>query len=335
MLDFLMKPKIDFAFKEIMMNEKARTGFLSSILKLNPNDIKKSQMLNTNLRKIHEDDKQGILDVRILLNNNTEIDIEIQLAALSVWADRSLFYISKMYTEQISAGQDYSVFKKCVNISILDFVLFPEEPEFYSCFHIREDTRHTLYTDKMEFHLLELPKLPKELKNDSSNILLWAKFINAERKEDFEMLAEKDPYIGSAYQQLQIISQDKQKRLEYEAREKAIRDHNQLLFEAEQRGLQLGKQEGKQEGLQEGLQLGKQEGLQEGLQLGKQEGLQEGLQLGKQEGLQEGLQLGKQEGKREESIQIAKNLLFLNIPDEIIMNSTHLTIEQLKALKSE
>ena len=252
MTEFLMKPKIDFAFKEIMMNEKARIGFLSAILKLNPANIKHTQVLNTNLRKLHEEEKQGILDVRILLNNDTEIDIEIQLATLSVWADRSLFYISKMYTEQISAGQDYSVFKKCVNISILDFILFPEGQDFYSCFHIWEDTYHTLYTDKMEFHVLELPKLPKELKEESNNILLWAKFINAERKEDFAMLAEKDPYIGSAYQQLQLISQDKEKRLEYEAREKAIRDHNQLLFEAEQRGEQKGKQHGIQLGIEQG-----------------------------------------------------------------------------------
>ncbi len=256
MSEFLMKPKIDFAFKEIMMNEKARIGFLSAILKLKPENIKKSQILNTNLRKIHKDEKQGILDVRILMNTNIEIDIEIQLAPLSVWADRSLFYLSKMFIEQISAGQDYSVFKKCVNISILDFILFQEDQEFYSCFHIWEDTRHILYTDKMEFHVLELPKLPEKLKEDNDNILLWAKFINAERKEDFDMLAEKDPYIGSAYQQLQIISQDKQKRLEYEAREKAIRDHNQLLFEAEQRGEQRGELRGEQRGEQRGIKLG-------------------------------------------------------------------------------
>jgi len=256
MSEFLMKPKIDFAFKEIMMNEKARIGFLSAILKLKPENIKKSQILNTNLRKIHKDEKQGILDVRILMNTNIEIDIEIQLAPLSVWADRSLFYLSKMFIEQISAGQDYSVFKKCVNISILDFILFQEDQEFYSCFHIWEDTRHILYTDKMEFHVLELPKLPEKLKEDNDNILLWAKFINAERKEDFDMLAEKDPYIGSAYQQLQIISQDKQKRLEYEAREKAIRDHNQLLFEAEQRGEQRGELRGEQRGELRGIKLG-------------------------------------------------------------------------------
>ena len=86
MSEFLMKPKIDFAFKEIMMDEKARVGFLSAMLKLNPADIKETKILNTNLRKIYEDEKLGILDVRILLNDNTEIDIEIQLSELSVWA---------------------------------------------------------------------------------------------------------------------------------------------------------------------------------------------------------------------------------------------------------
>lgn len=231
-----MKPKIDFAFKEIMMDEQARIGFLSAVLTLNPTDIKETKILNTNLRRLHKDEKLGILDVRILMNDNTEIDIEIQLSPLSVWANRSLFYLAKMYTEQISSGEDYSSFKKCVSISILDFELFRETPEFYSCFHIWEDTRRLLYTDRMEFHVLELPKLPKELKEDSSDILLWAKFINAERKEEFDMLAEKNPYIGSAYQHLQVISQDKIKRMEYEAREKAIRDYNQGMLEAEQRG---------------------------------------------------------------------------------------------------
>lgn len=63
MTDFLIKPKIDFAFKEIMTDEITRIGFLSAILKLDPNQIKETHLLNTNLRKIHEEEKQGILDV--------------------------------------------------------------------------------------------------------------------------------------------------------------------------------------------------------------------------------------------------------------------------------
>ncbi len=243
MADFLMKPKIDFAFKEIMMDEKARIGFLSAVLKIKPEEIKETQILNTNLRKEHEDDKQGILDVRLLMNNDAEIDIEIQLSELKVWADRSLFYLAKMFTDQIKPGESYRVFKKCVSISILNFTLFPREADFYSCFHIREDTRNFLYTDKMEFHVIELPKLPEKLQESSSDLELWAKFIDAERKEVFDMLADKNPYIESAYQKLQIISQDKEKRLEYEAREKAIRDYNEGLLEAEERGQEKGRKQ--------------------------------------------------------------------------------------------
>ncbi len=275
MNDFLMKPKIDFAFKEIMMDEAARVGFLSAMLKISPEDITETRILNTNLRKLYEGEKQGILDVRILMNNHTEIDIEIQLATLNVWADRSLFYLSKLYTEQISAGEDYTVFKKCVSISILDFELFKGEQEFYSCFHIWEDTRRILYTDHMEFHVLELPKLPKELKEDSSDILLWARFINAERKEDFDMIATKNPYIGSAYRKLQVISQDRQKRMEYEAREKALRDYNQLMLEAEQRGMEQGIQQGMEQGIQQGMEQGIQQGIQQGVKQGILRGIQE------------------------------------------------------------
>ncbi len=65
------------------------------------------------------------------------------------------------------------------------------------------------------------------------------------------MIAEKDPYIQSAYNQLQIISQDKHKRMEYEARQKAILDHNQSILEAEQRG----REEGIKEGIEEGREL--------------------------------------------------------------------------------
>ncbi len=62
------------------------------------------------------------------------------------------------------------------------------------------------------------------------------------------MLAAKNPYIESAYEQLKLISQDEQKRLEYEAIEKAIRDYNQMMFEAEQRGRESGRESGIEEG---------------------------------------------------------------------------------------
>lgn len=131
MNEFLMKPKIDFAFKEIMADANARKGFLSAVLKLNPSDIRETHILNTFLKKVHKGDKQGILDVRIAMNDDTEIDVEIQLTKFQAWAERSLFYIAKMYTDKIEAGQNYDVLKKCVSISILDFKLLEEKVNRY------------------------------------------------------------------------------------------------------------------------------------------------------------------------------------------------------------
>lgn len=58
------------------------------------------------------------------------------------------------------------------------------------------------------------------------------------------MLATKNIYIQSAYNTLQVISQDEEKRMEYEAREKALRDYNQGILEARESGWEEGRKEG-------------------------------------------------------------------------------------------
>ena len=75
-------------------------------------------------------------------------------------------------------------------------------------------------------------------------MLLRAKFINA----------EKHPYIKEAYETLQEVSQDRATQLEYLAREKAIRDHNYLMVEAERRGIEIGEQRGIQALILDGIE---------------------------------------------------------------------------------
>ena len=55
-------------------------------------------------------------------------------------------------------------------------------------------------------------------------------------------MAEKDEYIREAYEDLKKLSLDEQKRLEYEVRQKAIRDHNSQMKSAEKRGIEIGTQ---------------------------------------------------------------------------------------------
>lgn len=141
---------------------------------------------------------------RVKLNGNVQIDMEMQVIMFTYWAERSLYYLSKMFTEQLLKGQDYDTLQKCIHVGILDFELFGSE-EFYSRFHMWEDFRKELYSDKLEIHILELPKLAK-FQYPQTEILSWARFFNGEEKEEFEMLAKSDEYVQKAYDKLVDIS---------------------------------------------------------------------------------------------------------------------------------
>lgn len=62
-------------------------------------------------------------------------------------------------------------------------------------------------------------------------------------------MAKQNEYVAEAVNTLFELSADEKKRLEYEAREKAIRDYNTQMTSAEQRGLEQGMEEGIKEGI--------------------------------------------------------------------------------------
>ena len=268
---FIMKPKVDFCFKELMEDAEVRRGFISALLDVKPEDIKTTMLLPTHLRKEHEEDKQGILDVRVFVKSKTkeeedilkeenleevsQMDLEIPLAPFPLWPERSIFYLSKMYAGAIRKGQSYDTFPKCIHVGILDFLLFEADEEYYSRFHLWEDTRRRMYSDKLELHILELPKLAKR-EYPQTELLKWASFFSAEKKEEFEMAVEGSSYIEKAYERLTEISADDLKRLEYEAREKAILDHTYLMNYNLNKGLAEGREEGRKEGRKEGMEQG-------------------------------------------------------------------------------
>lgn len=74
-------------------------------------------------------------------------------------------------------------------------------------------------------------------------------------------MAEKDEYIKEAYEDLKKLSLDEQKRLEYEVRQKAIRDHNSQMKSAERRGEKRGIEIGERRGEKRGIEIGTQSTL--------------------------------------------------------------------------
>lgn len=69
-------------------------------------------------------------------------------------------------------------------------------------------------------------------------------------------MAGTSEYIEEAYRELERMSADERARLEYEARQKAIRDHDAIMSSAWETGMEKGLQEGMKQGMQQGLQQG-------------------------------------------------------------------------------
>lgn len=71
--------KYDFCIKEIMENEIVRRHFISDVLSIPLDTIKSVRMMNTFLWQRFRKQKQGILDIQLELNDDTKINIEMQL----------------------------------------------------------------------------------------------------------------------------------------------------------------------------------------------------------------------------------------------------------------
>lgn len=87
----------------------------------------------------------------------------------------------------------------------------------------------------MEMHILELPKLPPE-QQDETDLMQWMRFLGGKNRKDLKRMAEKNSNLREAYDELDRLSADERKRLEYEARQKAIRDKNILFKTGVERG---------------------------------------------------------------------------------------------------
>ena len=109
----LLNIKTDYVFKRVfghIGNEDITKNFLSCILRQEVSNIELEK--NTILEKDLIDDKIGILDIKAEINNNTNVDIEMQIIDKKNSAQRILFYCAKLFTKSLKSGKDYNSLKK-------------------------------------------------------------------------------------------------------------------------------------------------------------------------------------------------------------------------------
>lgn len=233
----------DYLFHIVFQrNTKILRGLLCSLLNLSEDEIVDIYLENPIDPGEKVDDKTVILDLLITLNNNRKINIEMQLLNRNDWPERSLIYLCRSFNN-LTTGQNYIDVMPTIHIGILDFTLFPEYPEFYAHYAMKNIKNENIYSDKLLLNVLDLNQIHLATEEDiQSGLAHWARLFKAETWEDLKMLASEYRDFEDITDTMQQALEDKKIRLQCEARERYERDRTSLY--------NCGKRDGISEGIE-------------------------------------------------------------------------------------
>ena len=266
----IVKLKLDLIFKRVFGTEEHKNwlaNLVANLLDIPLESIENIEIQNTEIVPDYLNQKFSRLDFRVKVNDEI-INIELQVHFEEDYAERTLYYWSKLYSEQLKVKDAYGDAEKTICINILNFNLF-DCKEYYSSYKIMEESRHSILTDRFSIVFFELKKLKNARKNKPVEV--WLDLINAETEGDLEMIESttnvKD--IHDIIFTIREMSADEKTRYEAEMREKAIMDERSALTNSERRGFKRGEAVG--------LEKGKALGLEKGKALGEKKGIEKGM----------------------------------------------------------
>ena len=243
----LLIPKTDVVFQALFGvkgSERILGGFLSKILN---QEVKKVSLdANQNLVQETVDEKLGILDLRAIIEENIDVNIEIQLVDKANLEKRILLYWARRYGVQLKPGEDYRRLRKTIAILITDYeipnlVWFKDAHTRWELLEKRNPEINVF--EDIEVHIIEMPKIEANPKATERGLKNWIKFLQNPESEAVKMSNDKE--LDEAYKKLENISGDEKLRRLSELRLKAILD--------EKATLECGREAGLKEGLKEGM----------------------------------------------------------------------------------
>jgi predicted transposase/invertase (TIGR01784 family) len=235
-----LNPKVDFAFKKLFGSEENKSiliSFINSIVS-EENKIENIELKNPYNILNYKNGKMTILDIKAVDEKGIWYDIEMQIAEHGFYDKRALYYWSKVYSEQLESGYDFTILRKTIAINILDFNYLKEE-DFHNTYKIYNEKTKEEFSDLFEMHFIELTKFKKDYKDLKTALDRWASFLNKAYEIDKDRMPkelEEDENIKKAVEKLEIMYLDKEEREIYENDLKALLIHKAEIKTAEEKG---------------------------------------------------------------------------------------------------
>ena len=250
----------DVFFKSLLCDDRHKEltlNFFNSILnRTGDKAFYDIEFLDKEIDPIIEAGKVSILDIRAKMNDDTYVNVEVQIAKPVDMKKRAMFYWSKLYSYQLSESEDYSLLKDVISINLLNFILFKEHNRCHSSCHITDDFDKKTVINDFEMHFIELPKFKiSDIKRLKKSEKWFALFSNRCTDEELEEIAMSEPSIKKALEYQNYFMHDEKLRYKYELQEKAIRDYNSSMRASKQEGKHEEKIQNAINGLKEGIDI--------------------------------------------------------------------------------
>ena len=247
----------DFVFKMIFgdtRNIDDLSNFLKAVLPLPMDEYDYLTIVDPFIKREFPEDKMSIVDVKVHTTTGKVIDVEIQVAPTPDIANRIVFCSVRMLHEQMRIGGKYKDLRQVICILITNFILLPEEKDYFNEISLRNAVSGKEFTDLLKYIILELPKLPEE--EDGRQAWSWLKFIKSESKEDLMEVMEKNPQLRKPVgTYLKMTEEERQREIEFK----------QEIFRMDQQSRIDGAyRDGKKEGQAEAARKMKEAGLSAG-----------------------------------------------------------------------
>ena len=243
----------DYMFRAVFQtSEDALRGLLSALLYIPEEEILSCVICNPIILGDAIDEKTCILDIRVLLNGNRQINLEMQMGSVENWTDRSVFYLCRMFTD-MKKGLDYTQTKPSIHIGIMMKSPIPEDAAFYNEYALKNRRTGYEFTGKIALHVLDLSCLEQVLEEERDSALYyWACVFKAKTWKEVLAMAEQSESIKKAVVTLRELSEDEKIRLQCEARERYQMDWQSSMRTSREKGREEGRKEGRESGLRDG-----------------------------------------------------------------------------------
>ena len=233
----------DYMFRAVFQkNQTALKGLISSVLHLAPEKIKKLTITNPIELGQNYDEKAFVLDIAVLLNDDTFINLEMQMANQYNWQDRSLSYLCRSF-DQLYQGEDYNSAKPVIHIGFLNFSPFPDHPEFNATYKFMNIKNHRTYSDKLALNVIDLKHIELATEEDKAwEIDCWARLFTATSLEELKMIAKNKIYLEASTQTLEELTGDTTVQMQCRARRdyyKTLNTYNKMIHDLETENLSL------------------------------------------------------------------------------------------------